>query len=152
MTPTELARLPRHVREAMYRRAGEEIFRRRHLKKEDPAIWARAFAGRPIEFIGEVMGDSWWTGDWAAWRAYVKTVFGVPIVDATELEIFRSCTGLQEQPPGATREIWTIVGRRGGKSRIIALIAVYLAVCFDWTPYLAPGERGFSKRALGGCG
>ena len=33
-----------------------------------------------------------------------------------------------------------IVGRRGGKSRILALIAVYLAAFRDYAPYLAPGE------------
>jgi hypothetical protein len=33
-----------------------------------------------------------------------------------------------------------IVGRRGGKSRILALVAVYLAVFRDYAPYLAPGE------------
>jgi phage terminase large subunit-like protein len=32
------------------------------------------------------------------------------------------------------------VGRRGGKSRILALIAVYLATFRDYRPYLAPGE------------
>ena len=34
----------------------------------------------------------------------------------------------------------TIVGRRGGKSRVLALIAVYLAAFRDYAPYLAPGE------------
>ena len=33
-----------------------------------------------------------------------------------------------------------IVGRRGGKSRILATIAVYLACVRDYAPYLAPGE------------
>ena len=33
-----------------------------------------------------------------------------------------------------------IVGRRGGKSRILALVAVYLAAFRDYAPYLAPGE------------
>ena len=33
-----------------------------------------------------------------------------------------------------------VVGRRGGKSRVLALIAVYLACFRDYPPYLAPGE------------
>ena len=37
-------------------------------------------------------------------------------------------------------EAAVIVGRRGGKSRILALIAVYLACFRDYAPYLAPGE------------
>ena len=34
-----------------------------------------------------------------------------------------------------------ICGRRGGKSLMLALIAVYLAALRDWRPYLGPGER-----------
>jgi hypothetical protein len=37
---------------------------------------------------------------------------------------------------------WLVVGRRGGKSLILALTAVFLACFIDWLPYLAPGERG----------
>jgi hypothetical protein len=33
-----------------------------------------------------------------------------------------------------------VVGRRGGKSRILALAATYLAAFFDYSTYLAPGE------------
>ncbi len=33
-----------------------------------------------------------------------------------------------------------MVGRRGGKSRVLALAATYLATFFDYSPYLAPGE------------
>ena len=33
-----------------------------------------------------------------------------------------------------------IVGRRGGKSRMLALVAVYLACFRDYAPHLAPGE------------
>jgi hypothetical protein len=35
-----------------------------------------------------------------------------------------------------------VCGRRGGKSRILALIAVYLACFRDYRPFLAPGEVG----------
>ena len=34
-----------------------------------------------------------------------------------------------------------MIGRRGGKSFTLALIAVFLAAFRDWRPYLAPGER-----------
>jgi hypothetical protein len=40
---------------------------------------------------------------------------------------------------------WLICGRRAGKSFILALIAVYLAIFRDWSEYLAPGERGTIK-------
>ena len=53
-----------------------------------------------------------------------------------------ACTGLQELPGRAFFEAWIIVGRRGGKSLILALCAIFLALFKDWTPHLAPGERG----------
>jgi hypothetical protein len=53
-----------------------------------------------------------------------------------------TCTGLQELPGRAFFEAWIVVGRRGGKSLILALCAIFLALFKDWTPHLAPGERG----------
>jgi hypothetical protein len=45
-------------------------------------------------------------------------------------------------PPGAPAAyLWLVIGRRGGKSFAMALIAVYLAVFRDWRKYLSPGER-----------
>jgi hypothetical protein len=40
------------------------------------------------------------------------------------------------------RELVLVVGRRGGKSRVLALIATWLASFVDYRPYLDPGERG----------
>ena len=121
------------------------LLRERHRREIaiDPAIWCRSFAGRPVEFIGEIVGQSWWSDDWKAWRVFIKALFGVAITDSEEVTIFRECTGLIEQPTGIQREAWMPIGRRGGKSRILAFIAIYLAVCFDWRPYLSPGERGY---------
>jgi len=39
-------------------------------------------------------------------------------------------------------ELWLAVGRRGGKSQIAALVAVYEAAFKDYTDRLAPGEAG----------
>jgi hypothetical protein len=103
--------------------------------------WARGYAGRACEFIGEVMGPAWWTNDWLAWRSFVKTIFGEEQT-AEELAVFRQCTGLEAPPVGRQRVAWLPVGRRGGKSRIEALVALHLACCYDYTPYLAPGELG----------
>jgi hypothetical protein len=60
---------------------------------------------------------------------------------AAQLEIFRAVTGRSTAPTAASREFWAVVGRRGGKSLIVALTAVYVATFIDYTPYLAPGER-----------
>lgn len=79
---------------------------------------------------------------WLAWRSFLKSMFGLQM-DADELAIYQACTGRQEAPTAASSEAWLVVGRRGGKSRILALIATYLAGFVDWQPYLAPGELGY---------
>jgi hypothetical protein len=58
-----------------------------------------------------------------------------------DLEIYQACTGRTTWPSKAFREAVVIVGRRGGKSRIMALIATHAACFNDFTPYLAPGQR-----------
>jgi hypothetical protein len=58
-----------------------------------------------------------------------------------EREIFHACTGRTEAPTAPASEGWLVCGRRGGKSFIMALVAVYLACFHDYRKYLAPGER-----------
>ncbi len=103
--------------------------------------WIAEYGGRPREFIGELIGALWHTPGYAAWRAFVAALFTQKLA-ADELGAFTQCTGLRDQGETKYREAWLPIGRRGGKSRALALIAVYLAVCEDWTPYLVPGERG----------
>jgi hypothetical protein len=78
---------------------------------------------------------------WAAWIALLKAVFGLPM-EPEEIEIYRRHTARQDPPERQAREAWLVIGRRGGKSRIAALIAVFLALCRDYRGVLAPGERG----------
>jgi hypothetical protein len=78
---------------------------------------------------------------WAAWFAFLAALFGLPMT-AEQLAIFKECTGRDSAPTRPAKEGWLIVGRRGGKSFVLALLAVFLACFFDYTPYLAPGERG----------
>ena len=78
---------------------------------------------------------------WRAWRAFLAALFGLPMDDAMA-ELYRQCTGRSEPPAAPQTEATLVVGRRGGKSFILALIAVYLATFRDWRPHLAPGERG----------
>lgn len=78
---------------------------------------------------------------WQAWAAFLAALFGLPM-GAAELELFRQHTGRTDPPTEPAREGWVIVGRRGGKSRVSALVAVYLAAFRDYSAVLAPGERG----------
>jgi hypothetical protein len=78
---------------------------------------------------------------WRGWFCFLRTLFGLPMGEV-DWELFRQCTGREDRPKGGFREAWLVVGRRGGKSIVLALIAVFLATFIDWTPYLSPGERG----------
>jgi hypothetical protein len=99
----------------------------------------------PVSIV-EAMDDPhlfgpWFREDsWRAWRAFLAAVFALPMSEA-ELALYRECTGRQAPPAEPQSEAWLIVGRRGGKSRILALIAVYLATFRDYSAHLAPGER-----------
>jgi hypothetical protein len=78
---------------------------------------------------------------WAAWRAFLAVLFNLQMDDA-QIAIARACTGLEALPEQAFTEAWLVVGRRGGKSLVLAMIAIYLALFKDWSANLVPGERG----------
>jgi len=77
---------------------------------------------------------------WASWFAFLKALFRLQMTPA-ESKTFRNCTGRKTSPLDP-HEAWLVCGRRSGKSSILSLIAVYLAVFVDWRPYLARGEVG----------
>lgn len=77
---------------------------------------------------------------WAPWRAFLAAVYASPL-DGEGLTLYQRCTGRETPPERAAREVWAIVGRRGGKSRIASLLAVWTAVATDWRPFLAAGEK-----------
>jgi hypothetical protein len=56
--------------------------------------------------------------------------------------IFTALTGREREPDAPCEEVWAIIGRRGGKTRAMAVLASYFAVLCDWSGVLAPGERG----------
>lgn len=84
-------------------------------------------------FASHFQGSSW-----IAWRAFLAALFALPQEDGGI--IYRAATGRQSLPEKPFSEADLIVGRRGGKSRVLALIAVFLACFRDYAPYLAPGE------------
>ena len=77
---------------------------------------------------------------WRSWFVFLAVLFGLPLDDEMRA-VYRGCTGRSAEPGKSFTEAWLVVGRRGGKSFILALIAVYLACFRDWRPHLAPGER-----------
>lgn len=107
---------------------------------------AQPATAAPVSIL-EAVGDSalfapWFEqGDWSAWRAFLGALFGLPMAD-TQRRIYQACTGRESVPDGAFSEAWMVVGRRGGKSFIAALVAVFLAAFHDYRSHLQPGERG----------
>jgi phage terminase large subunit-like protein len=76
---------------------------------------------------------------WDAWRAFLAVLFALPVDDA-QRTLYATCTGRTALPTEPFKEAELVVGRRGGKSRILALLGTYLATFRDYTAYLAPGE------------
>lgn len=80
-------------------------------------------------------------GTWGNWRIALKAIFGLPL-EQDELPVFRQLTGRTTPPTEQVQECALVIGRRGGKSFVTALIAVYLACFRDYSVCLGPGERG----------
>jgi hypothetical protein len=84
----------------------------------------------------------WFKGDsWAAGRAFLAVLFGLPL-DAEAEATYRQHTGRTVPPSTPAREAWLVVGRRGGKSLLAALVALFLACFRTYDDVLAPGEVG----------
>jgi hypothetical protein len=89
----------------------------------------------------KVFGSFFRAGTWAAWRVFLAALFGLPMTD-DQLATYRRFTGRTTPPTAPLHEAWLVCGRRGGKSFVLATIAVFLAAFKDWRRYLAPGEVG----------
>jgi len=76
---------------------------------------------------------------WGNWRIYLSVLFGLPL---KRRAAYRRATGLTGYTRQKYSESWVIVGRRGGKTTCVSLIACYLALFRDYSKYLKPGEKG----------
>ena len=87
----------------------------------------------------EMFGPHFPGPSWDRWRAFLAAMFGLPMTNDA-LALYRHHTGRTEAPTAPFEEVSLICGRRGGKSRILATIAVHLATVPDYADRLAPGE------------
>jgi len=76
------------------------------------------------------------------WKVALKAIFALPM-DRKERKICKKHTDRKRLPTIPFKEIFLIIGRRGGKSFISALISVYLATFKDWRSRLGSGEKGY---------
>ena len=88
--------------------------------------------------LGVGLGDP---SSWRTWFAVLKASFGVAL-NQEERRAFMAVAGDRNPPDRRVRELFAICGRRGGKSRMAAAIAVYIAACIDHSRRLAVGEPG----------
>jgi hypothetical protein len=99
-----------------------------------PPVTIRDAMTDPALFGDQFGGDSF-----AAWRALLAAFYGLELSD-DERAILLGLTGRESLPESAFAELWLAIGRRGGKSQIAALIAVYEALFRDHRAKLSPGE------------
>jgi hypothetical protein len=79
------------------------------------------------------------TPSWDPWLAFLEALQALPMSDG-HLALYRHHTGRAAPPTKPARYAELVVGRRGGKSRILALIATYLACVLDHRDHIVPGE------------
>jgi hypothetical protein len=88
--------------------------------------------------LGAAIGS---TASWSTWLSVLKASFG-DALSTRDREIFSKVAGNRSPPSRMVRELWAIIVRRGGKSRIAAAISAYIATCIDHSGKLSPGETG----------
>jgi hypothetical protein len=97
---------------------------------EDGALFAKTF-------LRSLRGGDTWVN----WKVFLRVLFGLSL-DKEAKEIFARHTGRTDAPAQGFTEAFAVVGRRGGKSVIAALVATFLAAFKNYDDVLAPGETG----------
>ena len=86
-----------------------------------------------------LFGDQFASDTFAAWRALLSGFYGLPLDDGGAA-IWQEVTGREYVAGVLFRELWLAIGRRGGKSQVAALLAIFEALFRDHRDKLAPGE------------
>lgn len=76
---------------------------------------------------------------WRPWRALWRCTLALP-QEPDDARFWTAHTGRPQTPATPASEVWIVAGRRGGKSRMAALVALTRALSFDAAARLAPGE------------
>lgn len=77
---------------------------------------------------------------WKAWFCFLRAFFALK-PNKGDRGIFQEATGRSQWPREPAKEAWLVIGSRGGKSFISALVATFLAVFRKHQ--LSPGEKGY---------
>jgi hypothetical protein len=91
---------------------------------------------RDKKLLGTILdGESW-----ESWRVLLIALMGETLTDE-ERPVFTRLTGRKREPLARIEEFWGIVGRRGGKSRSAAVLAIFQACFVDHSKVIVVGER-----------
>src|SRR5215469_15226030 len=86
---------------------------------------------KPISFAEalrdvRLLGASFRGSSWRPWHALAKIISGQPL-DDSEMALVLECAGRRVLPQNPPRRLYLLVGRRGGKSRFLSALAVWVA-------------------------
>ena len=91
------------------------------------------------DLLGAALGPA---DSWATWLTVLRAAFGVTL-DRRDRRAFEAVAGGRKAPAQRVKELWAIAGRRAGKSRLAAAIAVFIATLVDHSAKLVAGEVGY---------
>jgi hypothetical protein len=91
---------------------------------EDPSLLGNVLAGP----------------SWRTWIVVLVAIMGEPLY-AEERVIFERLTGRPHEPGQRVEEFWAVIGRRGGKSRAVAVLIIFFAILVDHSRVIVSGER-----------
>src|SRR5262245_15744398 len=86
--------------------------------------------------LGKLLTDA----SWQAWKVLLLAAMGERLTD-TDRILFQQLTHRDHEPNQRVEEFVGVIGRRGGKSRAISVLATYISGLFHH-PSLVRGERG----------
>jgi hypothetical protein len=87
-----------------------------------------------------LLGNALASESWTTWKTLLIAAMGEALTDE-ERSVFRKITQREHEPDRIVEELVAVIGRRGGKSRAISVLATYIAgLCKH--PALVAGERG----------
>jgi hypothetical protein len=111
------------------------MIRPRLHRRLTPRVTLRQALNDP-SLLGNVLeGESW-----KPWRVLLLSIMGEALT-SDERELFTQLTGRVCEPEKRVEEFVAIIGRRGGKSRAISVLATYIAALCRH-PSLVAGETG----------
>jgi hypothetical protein len=100
-----------------------------------PRVTLRHALNDPQLLGGVLVGDSW-----KPWKTLLIASMGEALLD-DERVLFKELTGREREPGRPVEEFIGVIGRRGGKSRAVGVLATYIAGLCEHS-VLVPGERG----------